>query len=447
MTALSKKIQAEYIEHFKAHEEENRRGALRIEENYKNSNFWDGERFFSHGIHIPKTYEEKTIKHFQEIVTMTYGIVTKVIRAYLEQPEYRKLFPFSKELEELILVPNGYDSLLPIACFDIFYDEDTEDFKFCEINTDGTSGMNEYTQNDRFYKDNYTHQYMKKKYDLRSFELFGSWIDCFMGLYGTYDKRIEKPQVAIVDFLDKALLGDFEGFAKRFEKRGIPCRICDIRDLRYDGSSLSAADGYRIDAIYRRAVTTDIMEDFDRVQPLIQAVTDRNIFMAGSFCTQIPHNKWLFYLLHREETHKLLSEEEIAFVERHIPKTFLLADGQCDRELILNDKDGYLLKPLDSYGCAGLYAGVECSGQEWQRAVDACWGKDYICQEYCKQYRTLNADFLFGDGKVHPFINMTRLFVYNGVFAGVYGRFAQGDTITTGKNERMAPAYVIGKTE
>ena len=121
MTELSKKIQDEYIEHFKAHEEENRMGALRIEENYKKSNFWNGEKFFSHGIHIPKTYEERTNRHFQEIVAMAYGIIVKVIRAYLEQPEYRKLFPFSKELEELILVPNGYDSLLPIAGYDILY--------------------------------------------------------------------------------------------------------------------------------------------------------------------------------------------------------------------------------------------------------------------------------------------------------------------------------------
>lgn len=445
MMELPKKIQNEYIEHLKAHEEENRTGALRIKENYKNSSFWNGERFVSHAIHIPKTYDEETIGHFKEIVEATYGIITKVIRAYLEQPEYRKLFPFSRELEELILVPNGYDSLLPVACFDIFYDEDTGDFKFCEINTDGTSGMNENMLNDTFYQDNYTHQYMKQKYDLKTFDLFESWIDCFMGLYDTYEKKVGKPQVAVVDFMDKGLLGDFEEFARRFEKRGISCKVCDIRDLRYDGSSLTTEDGYRIDAIYRRAVTTDIMERFDSVQPLIQAVKDRNIFMAGSFCTQIAHNKWLFYLIHKEETHKLLSEEEIAFVERHIPKTFLLTDGECDRDVILTDKDSYLIKPLDSYACKGLYAGIECSDEEWRRAVDDCWGKEYICQEYCKQYRTLNADFLFGDGKVHPFINMTRLFVYNGAFAGTYGRFAMGDTITTRKNERMAPSYTIGK--
>ena len=66
-----------------------------------------------------------------------------MIKEYLKNPSYRKLFPFSRKLEELILIPNGYQSLLPIARFDIFYNEENGNFKFCEINTDGTSAMNE----------------------------------------------------------------------------------------------------------------------------------------------------------------------------------------------------------------------------------------------------------------------------------------------------------------
>ena len=87
-------------------------------------------------LQIPKVFTRRDIRRFQEIVSVTYGIFQKVIREYLDNPAYRKLFPFSPELEELILVPSRYDSLLPIARFDIFYNEETGDFKFCEINTD-----------------------------------------------------------------------------------------------------------------------------------------------------------------------------------------------------------------------------------------------------------------------------------------------------------------------
>ncbi len=47
------------------------------------------------------------------------------------------------KLEELILNRPTYYSPIPIARIDIFYNEKTGDFKFCEFNTDGTSAMNE----------------------------------------------------------------------------------------------------------------------------------------------------------------------------------------------------------------------------------------------------------------------------------------------------------------
>lgn len=73
-----------------------------------------------HTLHIPKILTEDVAGYFGEIVDITYRIFEKIIHEYLRNPEYRKYFPFSKELEELILVPNLYDSVLPIARFDIF---------------------------------------------------------------------------------------------------------------------------------------------------------------------------------------------------------------------------------------------------------------------------------------------------------------------------------------
>ena len=123
-----------------------------FEENYqaalKTKDYLEHSSVAYHGrcvrtLQIPKVFTPEVAEKYGEIVTVTYGIFEKVIREYLENPEYRKLFPFSRELEDLILVPRGYDSLLPIARFDIFYNEEDDSFKFCEINTDGTSAMNE----------------------------------------------------------------------------------------------------------------------------------------------------------------------------------------------------------------------------------------------------------------------------------------------------------------
>ncbi len=112
-----------------------------------------------------------------------------MIREYLENPEYRKLFPFPRELEDLILVPRGYDSLLPIARFDIFYNEEDDSFKFCEINTDGTSAMNEDYVLNQALELNPAHQEMKRRYAFSSYELYDSWVQTFLNIYGNLQRQ------------------------------------------------------------------------------------------------------------------------------------------------------------------------------------------------------------------------------------------------------------------
>ena len=161
-------------------------------------------------LQIPKVFSEEEVRVFEGVVETMYRIAGKVIRRYIDYPDYRKLFPFSKELEELILVPNLYDSVLPIARFDIFYHEDTEDFVFCEINTDGTSAMNEARILNQALKYNNIHQRMRDYYDFRTFELFDSWVDTCMSLYRTYKKGVEQPYIAIVDFMYHTTMRELE---------------------------------------------------------------------------------------------------------------------------------------------------------------------------------------------------------------------------------------------
>ena len=225
-------------------------------------------------LQIPKVFSEEEVRVFEGVVETMYRIAGKVIRRYIDYPDYRKLFPFSKELEELILVPNLYDSVLPIARFDIFYHEDTEDFVFCEINTDGTSAMNEDRILNQALKYNNIHQRMRDYYDFRTFELFDSWVDTCMSLYRTYKKGVEQPYIAIVDFMYHTTMRELEEFKRRFEAFGYKTEICEIRNLTYEDGVLYSPTGHPIDLIYRRAVTTDVLQNYREVQPFIRAVLD-----------------------------------------------------------------------------------------------------------------------------------------------------------------------------
>ena len=86
--------------YIREHMLESEKSAMRMEEYIKHSDLNAGGNNYTRTLQIPKIYDRKTIETFSEIVDVTYGIFEKVIQKYLDDPEYRKLFPFSKALEE-----------------------------------------------------------------------------------------------------------------------------------------------------------------------------------------------------------------------------------------------------------------------------------------------------------------------------------------------------------
>lgn len=437
-----KKILSEYQKEITQHYDENKTSALAVKDYLEHSSVAYHGRCV-HTLHIPKVFTKKEISYFENIVAVTYGIFEKVIHEYLSNPHYRASFPFSKELEELILVPNLYDSLLPIARFDIFFNEEDYSFKFCEINTDGTSAMNEDYVLNQAIRLNAAHQKLTEQYSFSSFELFDTWVSSMMKLYDTYEKKVTQPNIAIVDFLETCSITEFEEFKRRFEAAGYICELCEITALRYENHRLYSPNGMPIDLIYRRAVTTDVMEHYAEVQPLMDAVKNQDVCIMGSFCTQIIHNKWLFKILHEEETLRLMTSDEQEFIKEHIPYTSLMAPRFCSPQELFETKDRWIIKPLDSYASRGVYAGVDYTDEEWQKLVLKHFGKDYIYQEYCTPYQTPNIYFPEKAASLKPYSNMSGLFVYNGKFAGVYSRLSDGGIISSQYNEKAVATLVV----
>ncbi len=437
-------IRREYRDLIDNNRERNQAGALALRDNIDRSPLFFRGRLTTRTVQVPRLYSEGDIQRFREIVQTTYGIFEKVIREYMEQEDYRALFPFSKELEKLILAAPRGGVLLPMARFDIFYHEDTGEFYFCEINTDGTSGMNEDRILDELLIDNPAHQEMRRRYRFRTMELFDRWVNCFLTLYRQTGNAVSKPNVAIVDFLDKGTLREFQEFARRFQRAGVDCEIADIRDLHYNDGRLRTSGGRVVDAVYRRAVTSDIMARADEVRPFLQAILENACFLAGSFATQIIHHKWLFYVLNLPRTLQFLSKEEQTFIRTHIPRTIPFDEKSISLSEVLDHRQRYILKPEDSYASHGVYAGVEFSPKAWEEKARQVYGTDYLCQEYCKQYAEENIDFAWGDGEWHSYISMAGLFVYGGTFAGVHARLAEGNGIIASyRNERTQPVYIV----
>ncbi len=400
--------------------------------------------------YLPKIYTEEGYLFLKEQIEFCWQILVKVIRHYFEDAQYRELFGFEKELEELILNRPDYETLLPVCRLDLFLNEETGEFRFCEFNTDGSSAMNENREMSGIYPDTEIFRAMSENYRLETAELFDTWAETFLKIYRETGKaeRGKAPNVAIVDFMETiSSPGEFEEFRRAFTRAGCECSVAEIRNMTFDGEHLYAENGMRVDAVYRRAVTADIMEHRDEVRPFLEAVKSRKVCLIGDFCTQIIHDKILFCILSDLRTERFLSEEEIRFIRDHVPCTMRLTKNRAADPAIRSLRKLWILKPADSYGADDVHTGSQCTQEEWERLLDSHADGGYLVQEYVKPYETRNIDYTKGHPEEGRYKNMTGLYLYGGKLAGIYTRSSVTPVISVEGDEHEMMTYVAYKRQ
>ncbi len=422
-----KKVNQDYIDLILSNPKKYYEDYKNAEEGVKNSTaIYKGEAvpFLAH----PMFVTDSEVDQFEKIGDMMINITNKLTEAYIENPEFRKQFLFSELLEELILVENGYDINVPMGRFDIFF-KDYDNFTFCELNTDGSSAMNEDNQLAQVLLESQALKDFGSQYKLNYFELFLTWVDESIKIYDKYSGGNNKPNVAIIDFIESATTYEFEEFKKAYEERGYNCIIADPRNLTYRDGNLYHED-YKIDLVYRRVVTFELIERSHEVEDFIQAYKDRAVCVIGSLRSQVVHNKIAFKILHDENTLKLLSIEEQEFVKKHIPYTAIFGGDKSTFNKVLNNKEVYIMKPFDLNASRGVYTGRDFSQEVWEEKLLESWNKDYLYQEYCDPY---TRDFIvYEEGRpiVKEFKQIIGLFMYNEKLAGLYTRIGENNIIS-----------------
>ena len=392
---------------------------------------------------IPRLFNQTTYTTMKTTAETAHRILCKVMQHYLDDPAYRTCFDFDERLKELILLPRGYDALLPFARVDTFLNEDTYDMAFCEFNGDGSSGMNENREITNSIWDSATFTDFAATHQVEGCNLFEPWVDTFIDIYKTYDHAVEHPRFAICDYLENGVVDECYLFADLFRQRGFDCTVADVRDLVFDGEVLRDGEGLPVHAIWRRCVTNDVIDFWDESQDLIEAVRQEKVALIGSFAGHIVHDKQIFEILFKPETQAFLDADEISFIEQTVPMTAFLDETEVNLEQIRANKDQWIIKPSDHYGADHVYAGCAQTQEHWEELIDAFAnskaGYPFIVQRYIVPFKTLtlppDTDINeLPDGAVQsepvPYNNLNGLYLYNGHFQGVFSRLGPLPTIS-----------------
>lgn len=406
--------------------------------------------------YIPRFFDADTYAYMKHIAETTYSMTTKVMQRYLDDPEYRTLFDYDDRLVKLVLMPRGYDELLPFSRIDIFLNEDTLDCGFCELNSDGSSGLNEDREHNLSYTACPAFTEFASRHTLQTDDFFNHAVDVFMSVYDTFQGKVAHPHVAVVDYLGPgAITAEFDQFCMTCALRGIEATYCDVRDLVFTNGVLREKSGRRIDAIWRRCVTSDVIEHWDESQALIQAVEHGAVALIGSFAGHIPHDKQIFDAFHHPLTQEFLTPEEIEVVQACVPATKFLDDEHVDLNEIRANKDAWIIKPTDRYGASDVYAGCMYEEHEWVDIVNKfannAAGDPFLVQTYLRPFQTEfflpRNDLLTFDDDDMPqdtimMNNMSGLHIFGGKFAGVFSRMGHKPIISEGVGSRYSTATI-----
>jgi len=393
-------------------------------------------------LHQPLLLGKEDFERFQNITDQLIKILNKVINKYIEDEKFRLYFGFSPLLEKLILKDPGYSKNIPMGRFDIFYNLDGS-FQFCELNADGSSGMVEARELQKIIGESHTLKELKESYSLKDYEVFDSWAEALLTNYKEFSNNEEKPQIAIIDWFKGDPPSEFIEFKKTFEKFGCKTVIADPEDLVYKENKLYNGD-FRIDCVYRRAVTWEIIENQDKVQDFINAYLDGNVCVVGPLRSQVIHNKIIFAILHEPVKTPFLSEEEREFVKKHIPYTTEFnIENQDLVEFVINNKDELVLKPMDKYASKGVRIGIDFTKSEWERIIREEAKEEYIIQQLCRIPKLPMAMVKDGDVKFVENNYLIGLFMYNEKLQGLYTRTGTKNIIGSVVECYTVPNFIV----
>lgn len=397
-------------------------------------------------LYYPAVYSLEDIRVFEELKESIYGIVNKSIDIYLQNPEVRYIWNFDKRLEELILIPSLYKAHVPMGRFDFFYYENGE-YMFCELNTDGSSAMNEETPLTNVLLNTIGMKEFSKKHEVFRYELYHSWVREVGKIYGEYvangGELKEKPYVAILDFFEGEPPLEFQIFKKAFTEHGYLCDIINPLNLMEKNGKLYFEEN-EIDIIYRRLVTRDMMENYDELGALIAGLKSNKTCIIGNIKSQIVHTKKYFEALHHPSFRKYFNKSELEYIDKHIPFTKKL-DLDDDLSYYVKQKDEFIIKPIDYYASKGVYAGKEFSEAKWQKMLTEASEKGYIIQSFCPKSESENLSFdRDGDFKIMTFNHITGIFVYNESLSGVFTR-AGLNAVISDLNDGFSLSSVVAK--
>lgn len=331
--------------------------------------------------------------YLSERTTLMLGVFRKASEAALRDPKILAQLSLTPEETELISIPTGYQTNIPTARLDSFFQQDAHGryrLNYIEFNGESPASMGYSDVLAELFLETPLMQRFQEQYDVRSVQARPWAADALLRIYAQWrGNSSDRPRMAIVDWAGVPTTPEFHILAAWFARYGIRTIICTPDELEFRSGRLHAA-GEHVDFVYKRVLTTELLRRYGLDHPMIHALRAGAICLANPFTCKLLHKKASFALLSDEQNAHLFTQAERDAIRQHIPWTRVVSerhtlDSHGERIDLLpwamRNQERLVLKPNDEYGGTGVLIGWETDSSTWERALVAALEEPSIIQQ------------------------------------------------------------------
>jgi hypothetical protein len=380
-----------------------------------------------------------------------FSAAQKVGRIAPSDPLMMEQLGLSEAERDLVAMDPGYDDISVTSRLDSFLT--SEEYRFVELNAECPAGI--------AYSDVAADIFLKlpvmerftRDYPVLPMYCRQKMLDALLSIYRRAGGRAKRPTIGIIDYSDVPTVREFELFKEFFEAQGYPTVIADPRELELRRGRLYGA-GCGIDIVYRRVLTSELLEKIDQCAALVEAYRTRAAIFINSFRTKFVHKKMLFGILTDERHQRHFSAAEREAIGRSVPWTRRMTSctttynaARIDLiEFVRAGRDRLVLKPNDDYGGHGIYIGWESDLRSWDEAIENALAGDYLVQERVMTAREVFPFLDESNGSVRMIEQLVDLdpLLFFGRVSGGFTRLSTTSLANVTSGAGMVPTMIVG---
>ena len=357
----------------------------------------------------------------------------KVAAAVLQSPQLMTDLGLTDLERKLALIDPGFANATINARVDGFVHG--EQIRFVEYNAENPSSLADQEGLNRLLAQIPATAALAARYRLREFSVVEKLRETLLNVFREWGAA-RAPNIAILDWKNLPTEHEFVLLRDAFAAHGIRAIICSPDEIEYIDNKLRCGD-FRIDLVYKRILVHEFLARYDESHPLIRAYKDRAVCLVNPFRCKILHKKASFEMLTDERNQKWFSRTEHDAICRSVPWTRRVSDRRTTRagkaidllEFVRANRASLVLKPNDDYGGRGVFIGPRLNETEWENALAAALGGDYVVQDAIDLQPEEFPIFNEIDWKLQPMFVDTNPFLFRGKVCGAMVRLSRSSVV------------------